>query len=134
MLTALLKEAGDLATEQGRASEGRGVYLKALHLLLDTLGRGEVFELPEFVPNVEIFVTALQTGPLPMRTHALLMQHYERNGEFAKAEDSLFAMIDSEPDNAALVEFGLALYRRLLNRSDAALAAGNLPGRKWSRA
>ena len=42
---------------------------------------------------------------MPARTHAMLMQHYERTGEFAKAEDALFAMLDAEPDNNAIVEF-----------------------------
>ena len=55
------------------------------------------------------------------------MQHYERTGNFAKAEDALFAMLEAEPDNAALVEFGLAFYQRLLTQSDAALNAANLP-------
>src|SRR5437870_1741629 len=90
MLAALLKEASDLATEQRRDSESRVCYLKGLHLLLDTLARGEIFEFPEFVPRVEAFVAALRDSSLPLQTQALLMQHYERTGEFAKAEDALF--------------------------------------------
>ena len=127
MLATLLKEAGDLAAGMGKAAAERDAYLKGLHLLLDTLSRGEIFDFPEFVPRVEVFVGALQAGPLPMRTHAMLMQHYERTGEFAKAEDSLFAMIELDPENAAIVEFGVAFYRRLLSQTDGALAAGNLP-------
>ena len=96
MLVTLLKEAGDVATAEDRVEEGRECYLKALHLLLDTLGRGEVFEFPEFVPDVAMLTEALQGTPLPVRTHAMLMQHYERTGEFAKAEDALFAMLDAE--------------------------------------
>jgi tetratricopeptide (TPR) repeat protein len=37
LLTTLLKEAGDLATAEGREQESRDCYLKALHLLLDVL-------------------------------------------------------------------------------------------------
>src|SRR3981189_1878010 len=37
ILTTLLKEAGDVTTAEDRAEEGRECYLKALHLLLDTL-------------------------------------------------------------------------------------------------
>lgn len=127
VLTTLLKEAGDLAAADNREDESRDCYLKALHLLLDTLGRGGLLEHPEFVPKVEMLKQALSTTPLPVRTQALLMQHYERTGEFAKAEDALFAMLDAEPENASIVEFGSAFYRRLLSQSDAALAAGNLP-------
>jgi hypothetical protein len=127
LLTTLLKEAGDVATAEDRAGEGRECYLKALHLLLDVLGREDVFEFPEFVPRVESLKEALEGMLLPMRTHAMLMQHYERTGEFAKAEDELFAMLDAEPENKRLVEFGCAFYRRLLAQTDTALNDANLP-------
>jgi Family of unknown function (DUF6483) len=126
ILTTLLKEAGDVAAARDQAEQSRECYLKALHLLLGTLGRGEVFECPEFVPGVEMLRAALTDVALPLRTQAMLMQHYERTGEFGRAEDALFAMLDTEPDNTGLLEFGLMFYRRLLSRSDAALADGNL--------
>ena len=40
----------------------------------------------EFVPRVEVLVTALQGESLPVETSAALMQHYERAGDYAKAE------------------------------------------------
>ena len=58
LLTALLNEAGDVAMAQDRPADSREFYLKALHLLLDTVARGEVFECPEFVPKVEMLVNA----------------------------------------------------------------------------
>ena len=127
ILTTLLKEAGDIAAGENRVEESRKCYLKALHLLLEILARGETFECPEFVPKVEMLVAALRPTPLPVRTQAGLMQHYERTGEFARAEDALFAMLDSEPGNIALVEFGIAFYQRLLTQNDAALIEGKLP-------
>ncbi|HXT40907.1 MAG TPA: DUF6483 family protein [Candidatus Angelobacter sp.] len=127
MLTTLLTEAGDVAAAEERMEESRECYLKALHLLLDVLARHEAFECPGFVPKVEMLVAALRSAPLPVRSAAMLMQHYERTGEFAKAEDALFAMLDAEPDNHAIVEFGITFYQRLLAQSDATLAAANLP-------
>lgn len=127
LLATLLTEAGEVASAEPRLEESRGCYLKALHLLLAVLGRDEVFEWPGFVPKVELLRERLRDGPLPLRTHALLMQHYERTGAFAKAEDELFALLDAEPDNEAIVNLGLAFYQRLLARSDATLAAANLP-------
>jgi hypothetical protein len=127
MLTTLLKEAGDVAVAEDRAAEGRKCYLKALHLLLDTLARGAVFEFPEFVPKVEMLVAVLHPTPLPLRTHAMLMQHHERTGEFVKAEDALFSMLDAEPGNNAIVDFGIAFYQRLLTQSDASLKESDLP-------
>jgi hypothetical protein len=127
ILTTLLQEAGDIAAAEERTDDSQACYLKALHLLLDVLARGEVFESPEFVPKVEMLKEALHGTILPPRTHAMLMQHHERTGEFAKAENALFAMLDAEPDNGEIVEFGLSFYRRMQGQSDVALAEGALP-------
>jgi hypothetical protein len=127
MLATLLQEAGDLAIANNQIELGRSHYLKGLHLLLHTLAGGDVEDFPEFVPKVEMFVTALADFELPVETLAALMQHYERSGEFAKAEDALFNMLEQADDNTRILEFGMAFYERLLVQSDANLEAGNLP-------
>src|SRR5438552_9027371 len=127
MLTTRLKEAGDLAAAQDRAAESRTCYLKGLHLLLHTPAGGDPYDSPDFVPKIEMFVAALQGAPLPLETNAMLMQHYERSGQFAKAEDALFAMLEDEPRHPRILEFGIAFYQRLEGRSDASLDAGDLP-------
>ena len=127
LVTTLLAEAGDVAAAQDRTEESRECYLKALHLLLDTLARNDPFGCPEFVPKVEMLKAALAGKPLPAQTQGMLMQHYERIGDFAQAEDALFALLEAEPDNAAIVEFGIEFYQRLLGQSNATLAAANLP-------
>ena len=93
-LTTLLKEAGDIAAAEGRAAESRACYLKGLHLLLDSLARGDAFEQPEFVPKVDLFVGALDE--MPAHTSAVLMEHYERTGQFGKAEDALYAILEAK--------------------------------------
>lgn len=127
ILGTLLKEAGDSATAQGHEELGHEYYLKGLHMLLGTLAREDVQACPDFVPSVEVFVSALADRAMPITTEAMLMQHYERLGEFAKAEDCFFRMLDEQPDNIELIEFGLAFYQRLQGRSDEELVRGNLP-------
>lgn len=127
ILTTLLKETGDMAVSEDRFEDGRACYLKGLHLLLDSLARGEIYELPEFVPKVEEFVAALGDCELPVTTSALLMEHYERSGQFAKAEDALYAILEAQPGNLPAVEFGISFYERLERQSDARLEEGNLP-------
>jgi hypothetical protein len=124
-LTTLLKEAGDIAAEEGRADESRACYLKGLHLLLDSLARGDAFEQPEFVPKVDLFVEALDE--MPAHTSAVLMEHYERTGQFGKAEDALYAILDGEVDQDLALNFGISFYERLLGLTDSQLANGNLP-------
>ena len=127
LLVALLKQAAEVHAAQGRADDGRASLLKALTLLLEVHLRDPELASPDFVPRVEDLVLVLEGCDLPSRTNAALMQHYERICEFAKAEDRLFAMVDADPDNMGLREWGIAFYERLLRQSDAALAAGNLP-------
>lgn len=127
MLTTLLHEAGDVAAAEDRFEESREYYFKALDLLLGILTSADIMEWPEFVPRVEVLKESLQGTPLPSRTHAMLMQHYERTGQFARAEDALFAMLEAEPGNDDIVEFGVAFYERLLRQRDAALTAADLP-------
>jgi len=127
MLATLLKTNGDLIAGQGRLEESRQYYLKGLHLLLDTFGRNEITECPDFVPAVEAFLAGLRDAPLPVKTNAMLMRHYEQTREFAKAEDALFATLDVVPPSPELLELGASFYQRLLELSDDALTAGNLP-------
>jgi len=55
------------------------------------------------------------------------MRHYEQTREFAKAEDTLFGILDAAPTSAKLLDFGKLFYQRLLGLSDRVLAEGNLP-------
>jgi hypothetical protein len=127
MLATLLKTQGDLSAGQDRLDESREFYLKGLHLLLGTFRGVESSERPDFVPTVEAFRAVLREAPLPVTTSALLMQHYERNGELAKAEDALFEVLEAEPSNLEFLEFGRLFYQRLLRMDDDALLMGNLP-------
>jgi len=63
LLTTLLKEAGDLALAQNRPAESRTCYLKGLNLLLEALAGAEALALTDFVPKVEVFLSALQDSP-----------------------------------------------------------------------
>jgi hypothetical protein len=129
LLARLLLEAADSADAQENQSAdiSRALRLKALHLLLFTALRGDVYEWPESVPTIDLVVQQLGQPSLPLHTQGLLMQHFERTGQFARAEDALFALIDSTPDNPALRELGLSFYSRLRAQRDAALDAGDLP-------
>ena len=73
ILTRLLKEAGDVATGEGRLDESRTFYLKGLHLLLYTLAQGNAAEWPDFVPRVDMLVAAdnLRLHRAPVSSHWL---------------------------------------------------------------
>jgi hypothetical protein len=127
MLATLLKEAAEIQSAQGEQDAGRELYLKGLHLLLDVLARHDVDDCPDLVPQVEAYVLALRGTPLPVATLALLMQHYERNGEFGKAEDALFGLLETTANSSAALDLGFAFYQRLSALSDDQLITGGLP-------
>jgi len=137
MLARVLIEAAETADAENREGEsadlrsgtqiGNNLRLKALHLLLKTVLNGDIFEWPEFVPNIDLLLLKFAGAELPVQTHALLMQHFERSGQFARAEDALFAMLESEPEDPSLPQWGISFYRRMLDQSDSALEAGDLP-------
>jgi hypothetical protein len=127
LLISLLQEAGEIATAEGRFSDAREVCLKALNLLLDVSAQDDAGAHPAFVPRAEALVQSLADAPMPLRTQALLMRHYESTGQLAKAEDTLFSILDATKDDPASLEFGAAFYERILRQNDALLAAGNLP-------
>jgi hypothetical protein len=126
-VVALLREAAEIADGGGRTEEARQIYLKALHLLLGVLAQDDPAGFPDFVPGVEAIVTALQDTPLPVHIQAMLMRHYEASGQFAKAEDALYAILEAAGPEPEIVSFGRAFYERILRRSEASLKEGNLP-------
>jgi hypothetical protein len=127
LATTLLKEAGDTAAGDGRDEESRTFYLKGLHLLLETLAQNDEADFPDFVPRVELFVGALQGASLPLETQARLMQHYERSGQYGKAEDEFFAMLEAAPAHPGLSELGIGFYKRLQGKTERELSDGGLP-------
>jgi hypothetical protein len=127
LVISLLQEAADIAAAEGRMEEAREIYLKALHLLLVVSAEDDPAGHPAFVPRVEALVQGLADAPMPVRTQMMLMRHYESTGQWAKAEDSLFSVLDATKNDPASVEFGEAFYQRILRQNDAMLATGNLP-------
>ena len=127
ILATLLDHLGTVLASQDRPNEARECLLKALHILLGIVLQPDSPVLPEYAPRVETLCEKLTNSDLPSRTYAALMLYHEQIGQFAKAEDDLFALREAAPINADVVEMGVSFYQRLLARDDAALSAGNLP-------
>ena len=129
LLVALLERAGDIDAAQSRLAPSGLWYVRALNLQLQILSRDGSLELPQYVPKVEALARkAKELLPrLPAETSLALMQYYERTGQFAKAEDELFASIENRDPSTAWIEFGIQFYERLLRQSDLSLELGDLP-------
>ena len=60
-----------------------------------------------------------------MDIYKLLILYHEHQGEYSKAEDCLFELVENGCEEA--IQVGESFYSRLLNRTDQELKRGNLP-------
>jgi tetratricopeptide (TPR) repeat protein len=129
-LAALLKALGEISTAEGDADAGAEEYRKALEVLLIVLAHSPDYTPPDYAPSVGELAETLAMYQLPRQTNHLLMSYYEQIGAYARAEDTLFEMLDTSPGNAETLDVGRAFYMRLLQCSDERLAAGDLTRRE----
>jgi hypothetical protein len=101
--------------------------LRALNLYLEVYLHGARTFLPEYADEIEPLAAALAVYKLPVPAMDRLWRYYEKKGDFAAAEDLLHELLEETESDPVRVKRGVDFYRRLLQRSDAELAAGNLP-------
>ncbi|MCZ7638994.1 MAG: DUF6483 family protein [Verrucomicrobia bacterium] len=75
----------------------------------------------------EALLEALRDAVLPPRTEAALMLFHEQHGQFDRAENALFRLLEQmgPEGKAGVIELGLGFYGRLEVLGEEALAAGN---------
>ncbi len=127
VLTSLLNEAAEIQATQGNLEASQSCLVQAANLLLNVLLQEEDAILPDFVPKLAEILGRIEPGKLPPATMAAVMHYYERTGQFARAEDVLYELLDLNPQAAATLQWGISFYERLLGQSDSALRNGNLP-------
>jgi len=125
VLAGLLKEEGDIFKARGLDDESFARYHKALYLYLEAFTSEEELRLPDYSEKIAELVGELEDYVLPRATMARLVRYYEREGDFAAAEDAVDLLLE-EDDSAEARAIARELYERLLERSDAELDAGNL--------
>lgn len=122
----LLAEAAEIHGLQGELARRDTGRLKALQLYLTVLTE-EQPDLAVAVQVVPSLLEKLEGYELPYQTIYQLWQYHEQRGEFARAEDRLFELLDNEQSGDEIVGDGIAFFLRLLDRTDAELEAGGLP-------
>lgn len=120
----LLVVEGDLHDQAGRAADAAARYRRALGLAAYLAGHTTSLPDPALAERLAARAGALD---LPPRQRMDLCRLQEAVGRYADAEDSLFEVIDGDPDDGAAVDQGIAFYQRLLAKEDADLEAGGLP-------
>ena len=127
---ALLDQAGDIHAAQEQTEMSTACYVQALHLLLELIITDDHVSMPNYAPTVEDVLAKIDPETLSLETQQTTMRYFEKVGAYARAEDTLFAMLDAvagDPETTAnLIVIGDLFYERLQQQSDAALTAGNL--------
>lgn len=122
----LLKAEGEIYEEMNNANESYYRYCKSLYLLLEVLLHGSIDRDSEFYLTVRELLNKLEDYELPNTIKSKLFTYYEHIGNYAKAEDTLFELLESEHAPPEWLERGHAFYTRLLTKSSSDLIAGNM--------
>ncbi|MNR02276.1 hypothetical protein D3C85_1181200 [compost metagenome] len=120
---------GNLLLEHEEKGESYWAYLKSLDLLLHLSRSDEVEPDDEAVPEIAARMDAslgyLQGWEVPEELQRLLFSHYDKIGNYAKAEDVLFHYMEDYPERSELPRQGVLFYEKLLQIEDELLAVGN---------
>lgn len=129
-LAVLLKAEGDIYDDQHKDKESYYRYLKSLSLFLIAFSDEKTLRDTQLGTEIVTLLDKLKEYELPLPTSKRLFVYYELNGQYAKAEDTLFEMLDrdgiEQTEREQLLEQGKDFYARLLSKSHADLLAGNL--------
>ncbi len=121
----LLREQAGLHENQGQEHIARRGREKALLLFLESLLREDELRTDEYRTYIEGLRSQLSDSPLSDAVQYRLFAYFEIFGDYGHAEDALYALREADyPDASAEA---IAFYRRLLEKTDAALIAGGLP-------
>jgi hypothetical protein len=128
-IASLLQAEGEIYETMDSANASYYRYHKALYLFLTLILHEPVPDDSTVYSDIDTLLNKLADYELPTPTKSLLFAYYEHIGNYAKAEDTLFDLLETRSDserNSPLYVRGEAFYRRLLTKSDDELQEGNL--------
>ncbi|MGN7360570.1 DUF6483 family protein [Paenibacillus sp. SAF-054] len=123
-IARLLQEEGDIYLDMEQKDEGLTRLMKSLHLYLIADLHGADHTMLKLPERVEELKAQTRGYRLPAKTDKLLLGYEEEQGRYDEAENALYRLLDQ---HEITEEEGLSFYQRLMERSDAELAAGGLP-------
>ncbi|HEX7021908.1 MAG TPA: DUF6483 family protein [Trueperaceae bacterium] len=124
IIAELLQLDGDVRAEAGESAPSP-LALKSLDLSVEALLAAPDL-LVRLADKVDGRIGTLSGYALPPATQRRLFEYYALAGQYARAEDQLFELLEVAP-TGELVARGRRFYHALGGLSDEALAAGGLP-------
>ena len=120
----LLKEYGDIFRSKENFKNADNFHLKALWLYSEALTTKEIPEPGTYFPKLNELLMYCSETEFPAEMKESLFQYFEMSGQYSKAEDILFELIDD--DREGINKKAIAFYNRLKLLSDDKLVEGNL--------
>ncbi|HLK59170.1 MAG TPA: DUF6483 family protein [Chthonomonadaceae bacterium] len=124
VIGCLMQEQADICRLQGQPEREAILERKALFLLLTAMLHEARFHTPEYKERIESLLSHVAYQELAASEQHLLFRYHELQGNYARAEDVLFAL--RENAYPRWDEEAHAFYRHLLACPDEALIAGGL--------
>ena len=119
----LLKEYGDILGEKERINESMDIYIKSLWLYLETILTKELPEPEVYYDRINFLIKNLTTPETDTDLKLKIFQYFEFSGQYSKAEDVLFELMDS--DTEGIKDKALKFYERLQLKTEEELVNGN---------
>lgn len=119
----LLKEYGDILGEKERINESVDIYIKSLWLYLETILTKELPEPENYYDRINFMIKNLTSPETDTELKLKIFVYYEFSGQYSKAEDVLFELMDS--DTEGIRAKALKFYERLQLKTEEELVNGN---------
>lgn len=119
----LLKVYGDILGEKGKDRDCINIYIKSLWLYLETISTKELPEPGEYYPRINFLIKNLSSTGFPVDLKLKIFEYYEISGQYSKAEDILFEIIDSDANG--IKDKAVSYYSRLKLKTEEELIKGN---------
>lgn len=127
MLAELLTLQADIYEANGKKTKARNLELKSLDILINVLLNDDESVSDQNQGKINKLIERIGWFNVSDESKLLLFRYYELTKNYAKAEDVLFNLIESDGASDDILGKGIAFYERLTNEDHAELEKGNLP-------
>ena len=124
LLGVLFKEEAEIYKLINDSEKSFEMYERSLNLFIEGLKNSPILIEPEHLDKIQQTVAKLEDREINVGTEESLFFYYEYSGQFNKAEDLIFDLIDYD---SKYLKDGIKYCERLLEKPDDMLIKGNLP-------
>jgi tetratricopeptide (TPR) repeat protein len=127
ILAELLKEEGYVFEKKADINNSLYILTKALNLLLQSFLINPNAELNLYYNDIDSIYTHIQDYEISNEIKEKLFEYFQQIGSYAKAEDTLYELLDTIENNSKIIEKGLKFYSILKHKETLDLIKGGLP-------